>query len=212
MALTMGGQLKFAEFTSGRFADVLSNLYLGYCVLWYYKKYPVPGAEAMVDFSMQNILCDAEEAFDGIFANFPVPVLGATMKALTFPTGRCYSRPGDKLTKAVSDAITTDSAVRKQFATDLYISKDLKDRIALLNDTLPKAVEVDKIYTKMRKEKRKATAAEQTLIDAVEAAREIIIQVDSFPRLGKELNHEESWSALQRPAYGQKVMAAASRR
>jgi hypothetical protein len=31
-ALVMGGDLKFAEFISGRYADVLSNLFLGYAV------------------------------------------------------------------------------------------------------------------------------------------------------------------------------------
>ena len=38
----------------------------------------------------------------------------------------------------------------------------------------------------MRKEKRSATPDEQALIDEVEAAREIIIQVDSFKGLGQE--------------------------
>jgi len=43
---------------------------------------------------------------------------------------------------------------------------------------------VDEIYTKLRKEKRAATADEQKLIDEVEAAREIIIQVRKGGREG----------------------------
>ena len=53
----------------------------------------------------------------------------------------------------------------------------------------------------MRKEKRAASEAEKTIIDAAEAAREIIIQVDSFERIGKELNQPEEWTASERPAY-----------
>jgi hypothetical protein len=34
----MGGGLKTAEFLSGRYADILSNLYMGYACLWYYQK------------------------------------------------------------------------------------------------------------------------------------------------------------------------------
>jgi hypothetical protein len=30
LALTLGGRLKFAEMVSGRMADVLSNLFMGY--------------------------------------------------------------------------------------------------------------------------------------------------------------------------------------
>jgi len=209
-ALTMGGQLKFAEFTSGRFADILSNLYLGYAVLWYYHKYPVAGADAMMDYAMMNILHDAEEAFFLMFDNFSIPGLGFLMKSLTFPTGKCYRRPGDNLVRKVSAAITTDSAVRTQLSSDLYVSKDLQDRVALINDTLPKVIAADKILAQVRKEKRKPTEQEQKVIDVAEAAREIIIQVDSFQRLGKEINLQESWTQSARPAYTSKARAYAT--
>ena len=87
-ALTMGGKLKFAEFTSGRFADVLSNIFLGYAVLWHYQKFPVEGGEKVLDYAMQSLLCETEEALFAIFDNFPVPLLGSIMKTLTFPTGK----------------------------------------------------------------------------------------------------------------------------
>jgi hypothetical protein len=200
----MGGQLKFAEFTSGRFADVLSNLYLGYATLWYYEKYNVKGAEPVLDYAMMNILHEAEEAFHEMFANFsgPVPGIGPAMQIACFPSGKCYPRPGDALVKQVSAAISTDSAVRSQLAQDLFISKDTAaDRIALINATLPKAISADAILAKVRKEKRKPTSDEQVVIDAAEAAREIIIQVDSFKRLGQEMNFDKSWSKDARPAY-----------
>ena len=113
-ALTMGGKLKAAEFVSGRFADVLSNIFLGYAVLWHYHKFPVDGAEAVAEFALQNILHDAEEALFGIFANFPVPGVGLAMRAVTAPLGRCYPAPPDALLRKVSNSITKDTAVRKQ--------------------------------------------------------------------------------------------------
>jgi hypothetical protein len=200
-ALTMGGKLKFAEFTSGRYADVLSNLYLGYAVLWHAKKYPTAGEEKVLDYAMQSLLHEIEEAFHGIFNNFPVAGLGTTMQVLTFPTGKCYPAPGDDLVRAVAHTITTESPLHQKFRQDLFVSQDANDRIAMLCKTLPKAVEADKILTKLRKEKREATAAEKMLIDEVEAAREQIIQVDSFARLGAENQMEESWTPSERPAY-----------
>jgi acyl-CoA dehydrogenase len=50
----------------------------------------------------------------------------------------------------------------------------------------------------IRKEKRSATADEQALIDEVEAAREIIIQVDSFKGLGQETG--ANFDQTKRPA------------
>jgi len=157
----MGGKLKFAEFTSGRFADVLSNLYLGYCVLWFARKEPCPDAQHVLDMAMQDILCDTEEAFHAVFENFPVPYLGPLMRVLTFPTGRTYSRPNDTTIAGAANAITTPTQLRALFQDGLYLSADPADRVALLHDTLAKAVAADKIYAECRKTKRTPTADEQ---------------------------------------------------
>ena len=211
-AMTMGGGLKFAEFTSGRYADVLSNIFLGYAVLWHHTKFPVKGSEQMVEYAMESILYDTEDALHAVFDNFPIPVLGPLMRGLTFPTGRCYAKPTDKMTTNVAQLITTDSAVRTQLANCLYFSADPTDRIAMIHATLPQALAADKILTALRKEKRQPTAAEKAVIDTAEAARELIIQVDSFPRLGKELNQPESWTQSMRPAYtANQVLAAVAR-
>ena len=208
-ALTMGGKVKSAEFTSGRFADVLSNLFLGYATLWYYSKYPVQGADKVVEYALDNILFETEEAFFSIFNNFPVPGLGPVMKGLTFPFGRVYQRPGDKSIRAVSNAITLDSAVREQFEQDLFISQTPGDRVGLIIATLPKVIAADKIRVSCRKEKRQPTSAEELLLKEADAATEEIIQVDSFARLGIENTYEPAWTASSRPAYGAKVMVGA---
>jgi len=206
-SLTMGGQIKFAEMISGRYADVLSNIYLGYATLWFHSKNPTPGSEAVVEYAMQNILCDIQEGFEGIFDNFPIRPVGWAMRYSTFPLGKAYSRPDDKLTTKVSNLITKPSATRDLLMQDIYISKDPNDRVALLNNTIKIAVEADEILGKLRKEKREATAEEKKLIDKAEAAREIIIQVDSFKGLGPEA--APGWKTSDRPAlkhdiYGEK--------
>jgi len=208
-ALTMGGKLKSAEFTSGRFADVLSNLFLGYATLWHYSKYPVAGADKVVEYAMENILFETEEAFFSIFDNFPVPVLGTVMRNITFPTGRCYSRPNDDLIRAVSNAITTETAVRKQFEQDLFISSTPGDRVGLIIASLPKVIAADKIRSECRKQKRVPTAEEEKVLKVADVATEEIIQVDSFARLGVENTYEPAWTASARPAYGSKVLVGA---
>lgn len=67
--------------------------------------------------------------------------------------------------------------VRELFKENLFFSKDPMDRLTLIDSTLPKAMKADAILRSMRREKREATPSEQALIDEVEAAREIIIQV-----------------------------------
>lgn len=202
VGMVLGGKLKFAESLSGRYADVLSNLYLGYAALWHYKKYPAADAEPVLDYALQQILHETEIAFHDIFVNFPVAGLGPLMRLMTFPTGRCYSKPNDALVKKASDAITTDTVYRTQLTENVFVSSDVeKDRVALIMATLPKVIKADVMLAKIRKEKRSPTNDEKALIDEAEAARERIIQVDSFARLGQELSFAENWTASHRAAY-----------
>lgn len=67
--------------------------------------------------------------------------------------------------------------MRELFKENVFLSKDPMSRMTLIDATLPKAVQADAVLRTLRREKREATADEQALIDEVEAAREIIIQV-----------------------------------
>jgi acyl-CoA dehydrogenase len=199
LALVLGGKLKFAEMISGRFADVFSSIYLGYSAMWFYKNNRhVEGIDVIFDYAMAQLCYEAQEGLFGIQRNFPVPGVGGLMRGLTFPTGRVYEMPNDKHMKKVADLISTDCAVRDMLSEAVFVSKENPtDRVALLNATLGKAVEADKILAKLRKDKRTATADEQKLIDEVEAARELIIQVDSFEGLGAETRQPKGY---MRPA------------
>ena len=148
LGCVLGGKLKVAEFLSGRYADVLSNLYQGYAVLWYRSKYPAVASltagssvassgfgtgtgggyseaatDAVVDLALQRLCYESQEALLGIFANFPAPFrpVAWLMKALTFPLGRAFSPPSDAQVAAASSAITNDTAVRRQLMELVYL-------------------------------------------------------------------------------------------
>ncbi|KAF1330917.1 Acyl-coenzyme a dehydrogenase, partial [Globisporangium splendens] len=194
LALVLGGKLKFAEMISGRFADVFSSLYLGYSALWFYKNNRhVEGIDAIFDYSMTQLCYEAQQGLVGISKNFPVPGVGGLMRGLSFPFGLPYDVPTDKQTRKVAELLSTDNQVRNMLSQSMFVSKNENDRVALLNATLPKAVKADAILTKLRKEKRNATAEEKKLIDEVEAAREVIIQVDSFAGLGAETSKPKDY-------------------
>ncbi|CAM9656701.1 unnamed protein product [Ascophyllum nodosum] len=201
VALTMGGKIKFAEMLSGRYADVLSGLFLGYATLWYTSHHKnVKGLDKVTDYAMQRTLADIENAFFGIFDNFPIAILSLAMRGVAFPTGRCYKPPSDSLAQEVAQLVSTDTAVRELFKENVFLSKDPMNRMTLIDATLPKAVQADAILRALRREKREATEDEQALIDEAEAAREIIIQVDSFPGLGKETVDGRDFNPENRPA------------
>lgn len=188
LSLVLGGKLKFAEMISGRFADVFSSLFLGYSTMWFYKNNRhIEGIDEIFDYAMTQLCYEAQQGIVGISKNFPVPGVGPVMRGLSFPFGLPYDAPTDKQMRKVSELISTDSAVRSLLSDNVFVSKNLDDRVALINATLPKAVKANRTLTALRKQKRSATADEQKYIDEVEAAREVIIQVDSFDGLGAEI-------------------------
>ena len=171
---------------------------MGYSVLWYRAKYPAVAAytpdksftpaskggqyteeatDAVVDLAMQQICYDTQEALMGIYANFPAPFrpVAWLMKALTFPMGRAFAPPSDAQLAKASNAVTTDTAVRKQLMDLVYLREG--SRVELINDAFPIAIEADEALRAARKEKRQLTEDEQMTVDKAEEMREEIIQV-----------------------------------
>lgn len=188
LALVLGGKLKFEEMLSGRFADSLGTLYLGYACLWYYQQNRnVEGIDEMLELAMETLLQQNNKALVGISENFPVPGIGGIMSTVCFPTGKSvYEGPTDGMVQKVAQLISTPSGIRDLLSEGIFISKDPNDRIRQLNDCLPLAVKADKAVSAAKKAKRALTSEEQALVDQVTAMANEIVQVDVFDKVGIE--------------------------
>lgn len=195
LALVLGGRLKFEEMLSGRFADSLGTLYLGYACLWYYEQNRgVEGIDQILELSMETILQQNEKALHGISGNFPVPGIGAIMSGVCFPTGKnVYKGPDDGMVKNAAQLISNPSGIRDLLSQGIFISNDPNDRIRQLNDCLPMAVEADKAVSAAKKAKRDLTESEQALVDKVAALANEIVQVDVFDKIGIEKHLPEDY-------------------
>ena len=195
LALVLGGRLKFEEMLSGRFADAFGTLYLGYACLWYFEQNKgVEGIDALLELAMENILQQNQAALHGLSTNFPVPGIGPLMKAISFPVGsNPYKGPDDAMRKAASTLISTPSGIRTLLSEGVFISKDPNDRVRMLNDYLPLAVQADKVQAAAKKAKRPLTTEEQALVNKVIAAADAIVQVDAFDKLGAEKFQDETY-------------------
>ncbi len=85
----LGGRLKAAGNLTGRYADILSWLFMGIATL---RRWEAEGRRpedlVLVRWSMEYMLGEIQRQFEGIYANFPVPVLG---QLLSIP-GRFWLR------------------------------------------------------------------------------------------------------------------------
>ncbi len=203
---TLGGTLKLREKLTGRYADVLSWMYLAAATL---RRYEAEGSRAdhreVFEWSMQYAMQRIQEGFDGIFANFdvPVPGLGFLMRG---PVG-FWSRlntlgagPSDELGHKIAHMIQVPGATRDSLTQGVQMWQKegdagwrienafkLAHQSAEIIGRIGKAVKEKKLPkkrpTELVKEALEAkiiTEAEAKVLVDANAAREDVIQVDSF--------------------------------
>jgi acyl-CoA dehydrogenase len=201
---SLGGMLKRKEKITGRFADILSWMYLGTAVLTRFEKEGRPSEqEPFLHWSMQYAFAQMQEAFDGLFANLKVPGLTWLLRTVVASWSRINpigSMPDDELGGTIAQAIQEKDGAREWLTADIYVSDDRdqplgelewafrlsrdayhvgqKIKAAIRDGTLPK-----KGSGSLLDRARGAgviTEEERDLVHRAEAAREQYVQVDEF--------------------------------
>ena len=122
--MLLGGAFKFKERLSGRFADALAHLYLASTTL---RRFQYDGAhaddQAVVEQAVRDSLHQVEQALHGVYANFPVPWLGAVLQRWCFPLGRRNHVVSDRISAKVANALMTDGRARQALAEHVFVSR-----------------------------------------------------------------------------------------
>ncbi len=120
----LGGTLKFREKITGRFADILSWMYLGTATL---RRFEAEGRKKedlpFVHYSLQYALSQIQTAFDGIFKNIGVPGLGWLFSGPVRWWSKLNSLTpdiSDALSHEISKLIQMDSAQRDRMTDGIY--------------------------------------------------------------------------------------------
>ncbi len=120
----LGGTLKFREKITGRFADILSWMYLGTATL---RRFEAEGRKKedlpFVHYSLQYALSKIQTAFDGIFKNIGVPGLGWLFSGPVRWWSKLNSLTpdiSDALSHEISKLIQMDSAQRDRMTDGIY--------------------------------------------------------------------------------------------
>ncbi len=201
--LVLGGALKRKEKLSGRFADVLSNLYLASAVLKRFHDQGRPDVDwPLVEWACDDALYSIQDSLDGLLKNFPVRWLAWPLRLLIFPLGRRYAPPGDSVGHEAAKLLLSPSVARDRLTAGMFVPKGELDPLGRIEAALAqidRADDVEKVLTTAVKNgvlpKAPVTdlidlALEHALIDdhdadqlrAAEALRREVISVDDFPK------------------------------
>ncbi|MEM7245708.1 MAG: acyl-CoA dehydrogenase [Acidobacteriota bacterium] len=201
---SLGGDLKRREKLTGRFADVFGWLYLCNAGL---RRFEAEGRKKedlpYLEWSLQHGLARIQEAFDGIFRNLHVPVVGWLIRPVLVGWSRMNpiaTEPSDELGGRVARALQVPDEARDAVTSGLYLPTDEDEALARLEHAHRLCHEADQVVRRLRqavKRKRLKKAApaelvstgvesgiitedEAALVARAEEARAEAIRVDSF--------------------------------
>jgi len=150
--LTLGGDLKRREKIAGRFADILSHLYMASAVIKRFEDEGRPAAELpLARWALDDSLALIEERLDGILANFPVKGIGPALRPFVLPFGRRLKGPSDRLGHKVADLLITPSEARDRLTAGVFFDKSEDDPIGLGEVCMEKVVAAEAVEKKIYK-------------------------------------------------------------
>lgn len=203
--LSFGGNLKIREKITGRLADVLSWMYLACATLRRFEAEGRPASDLpLLQWSMGHAFDEIQKAYEGLYGNFDVPVLGWVFRgpmrhfAAFNPIG-VESR--DHVDIQISEYMMTDGAQRERLLAGMYMPKETSEPLASLEKAFRSVNEAEATVRKIQHavrqktlkkapmhvligqavEKQVITAQQAEALRETEALRREAIQVDDFP-------------------------------
>ncbi|WP_374344511.1 acyl-CoA dehydrogenase [Azonexus sp.] len=203
--LVLGGSVKRREKLSARLGDILAQMYLISCTL---KRYEAEGRQPadapLAHWAIWDAMYKAQQAFDGVIANFPNRFIAAFLHRSIFPWGHPYVVPSDEVGHQVARLLIAPSPTRERLTAECYVPLDENEPVGAIELALAATLQAEPIEAKIREAEKAGrfdgnpranvrdiatVAAECGVITAAEAEimrrrnhlRDIVVRVDDFP-------------------------------
>ena len=200
--LFLGGDLKRREKLSARLGDILSQLYIASTILKRYEDDGRPRADLpLAQWALEDCLIRIQDAFYGVFENFPSRFTGWMLRVMVFPFGKSFAPPRDYLGHQIAKLLLDASPTRERVTSNVFLLRHESDPVGRLELAMQAAPAGEATEAKIRsamkagviggltEPARIAAAVEKGIISTAEAAqfrlfsslRHGCIMVDDFP-------------------------------
>ena len=203
--LVMGGDLKRKEKLSARMGDILSQMYLISATL---KRYESEGRQAadapLMHWAIWDAMYRAQEAFEGVIANYPNRFFAYWLHKVIFPFGHPYVVPSDRVGHEIAKILITPGAARDRLTADCFIPTDTEDPVGAIEQAVAATLAAEPIEAKIREAQKAGrfddnpdanvrdianvafkqgviTAPEFEIVRRRNQLRDIVVRVDDFP-------------------------------
>ena len=203
--LVLGGSVKRREKLSARLGDILAQMYLISCTL---KRYEEEGRKAddapLAHWAIWDAMYKAQQAFDGVIANFPIRFIAAFLHRSIFPWGHPYVVPSDDVGHQVAKALIAPSATRDRLTAECYVPLVETEPVGAIEMALKATLLAEPIEVRIREAEKAGrfdnnplanvrdiavvafeagviSVADFEIMKARNHLRDIVVHVDDFP-------------------------------
>ncbi|MDP3538989.1 MAG: acyl-CoA dehydrogenase [Azonexus sp.] len=203
--LVLGGSVKRREKLSARLGDILAQMYLISCTLKRYEEEGRQAADApLAHWAVWDAMYKAQQAFDGVIANFPVRFIAAFLHRSIFPWGHPYVVPSDEVGHQVAKALIAPSATRDRLTAECYVPLVETEPVGAIELALHATLLAEPIEAQIRAAEKEGrfdnnplanvrdiavvafeagviSAADYEIMKQRNHLRDIVVHVDDFP-------------------------------
>ncbi|MDQ9888779.1 acyl-CoA dehydrogenase [Acinetobacter pittii] len=152
----LAGDLKRKEMLSGRLADIHAHLFISTAILKFYEAGQKTEAEQLhAKLALQKAFLNIQEAFLGLFENFPAKLPAAFVKWICFPFGRVISKPDDELKQQVAELMMQEHPFREQLKHHVFYSTKADDVTGRLEHAFQILRTLEPLWDKFKKAESK---------------------------------------------------------
>lgn len=167
----LAGDLKRKEMLSGRLADIHAHLFISTAILKFYEAGQKTEAEQLhAKLALQKAFLNIQEAFWGLFENFPAKLPAALVKWICFPLGRVISKPDDELKQQVAELMMQEHPFREQLKHHVFYSTKADDVTGRLEHAFQILRTLEPLWDKFKKAESKGKFTGLTFEENIQQA------------------------------------------
>lgn len=136
----LGGKIKAKQMMSGNMADILSNLYLGYSLVWYHDTFK--SADILRDACLDSLLNEIEYKMNLVINNYPYWL----MRPFLFPLLNKQIYPTLENKNDLYSFIVNNNELHDLFRNEIHYKGTVLEKMEKLRKMNPETHEYEKLY------------------------------------------------------------------
>ncbi len=170
--IALGGTLKRKERISGRFADVISNLYLCSCVLKQYEDNGSPEDEVeLMHWACRSTIHRAQQSMLALLWNYPYRPVAMILRFIVFPYGKVYAPADDQMIHKTASFLLNPSNARDRLSSGVYINDKENDPTGKIENAFNLLIASEHLEQKLRTATREGLLSSNWQTDIITAAQ-----------------------------------------